>query len=82
MTEKSSGLECSDQSGGLNEGFSDVLGTVIEFAINDNFDMPDFLVGERFVFVWLLELFNDTEFLTQACNLHTFKIGHTLFAPI
>ena len=48
-TEKSSNLEYSGQSGGLNEGYSDILGTLLEFHVNDSQDTPDFLIGEMFV---------------------------------
>ena len=47
LTEKSSSLEYSLESGGLNEGYSDILGTMIEFHINDAMDPPDFLIGEE-----------------------------------
>lgn len=46
VTEYSSGLQYSDQSGGLNEGYSDIMGAVMEFVIDDTMDTPDFLVGE------------------------------------
>lgn len=49
-TEKSSGLIYSFQSGGLNEAYSDILGTIIEFHVNDATDTPDFLIGEVYVF--------------------------------
>ena len=46
ITEKSSDLIYSGQSGGLNEGYSDILGTLVEFHINDSQDTPDFTLGE------------------------------------
>ena len=49
-TEKSSNLEYFGQSGGLNEGYSDILGTLLEFHVNDSQDTPDFLIGEMSVF--------------------------------
>jgi Zn-dependent metalloprotease len=46
MTAYSSDLYYDGQSGGLNEAYSDILGTIIEFYINDRIDRPDFLIGE------------------------------------
>jgi len=47
VTEMSSNLIYSGQSGGLNEGFSDIAGSVLEFYVNNPGDDPDFLVGEE-----------------------------------
>ena len=46
VTKHSSGLEYQYQSGGMNEGFSDIVGAVLEFLIDDSIDKPDFIVGE------------------------------------
>ncbi|CAB9506267.1 Neutral protease [Seminavis robusta] len=47
VTRYSSGLIYDAQSGGLNEGYSDIYGTVIEYHVNDSLDTPDFLIGEQ-----------------------------------
>merc|ERR1712150_25965 len=47
ITQFSSALIYDNQSGGLNEGFSDIAGSVMEFYINNAGDEPDFLVGEE-----------------------------------
>ncbi|CAB9529069.1 Neutral protease [Seminavis robusta] len=46
VTQKHSNLEYSGESGGLNEGYSDIMGSVMEFVINDSQDTPDFTLGE------------------------------------
>ena len=46
LTRHTSSLEYQYQSGGLNEAFSDVVGAVVEFLVNDSLDTPDFDVGE------------------------------------
>jgi thermolysin len=50
VTEFTSGLMIQDESGALNEAFSDIMGTNIEFfAATNRFDpaaAPDFLIGE------------------------------------
>jgi len=47
VTQFSSDLIYENQSGGLNEGYSDIAGSAIEFYINNAGDEPDFLVGEE-----------------------------------
>lgn len=47
VTLHSSGLVYSGQSGGLNEAYSDIFGTVLEFYINDYEDPPDFTIAEQ-----------------------------------
>jgi Thermolysin metallopeptidase, alpha-helical domain len=37
------------QPGGLNEGYSDIIGTTMEFVLNDVYDVPDFELGENLV---------------------------------
>jgi Thermolysin metallopeptidase, alpha-helical domain len=46
VTKHTSGLEYQYQSGGMNEAFSDIVGSVVEFLVNDSKDQPDFDVGE------------------------------------
>jgi Zn-dependent metalloprotease len=43
LTEKTAGLIYVNESGGINESFSDIFGTSVEFYTNIN---PDYLVGE------------------------------------
>lgn len=47
VTRHSSGLVYSGQSGGLNEAYSDIFGTVIEFFVDDYSDPPDFTIAEQ-----------------------------------
>lgn len=35
------------QPGGLNEGYSDIIGATMEFVLNDSEDTPDFTLGEN-----------------------------------
>ncbi|CAB9502701.1 Neutral protease [Seminavis robusta] len=49
ITAYSSGLVYQYQSGGLNEGFSDIVGATMEFYINDDKDTPDYDLGENFL---------------------------------
>ena len=46
LTWHSSHLASGYESGGLSEGYGDILGTMMEFVIDDNFDRPDFTIGE------------------------------------
>ena len=46
LTWHSSHLGSGYESGGLSEGYGDILGTMMEFVINDDFDEPDFTIGE------------------------------------
>lgn len=41
-------LTYSGESGGLNEGTSDILGAMAEFYANNAVDTPDYLIGEEF----------------------------------
>jgi Zn-dependent metalloprotease len=47
VTSRTAGLVYSGESGGLNEGTSDIMGTNVEFYANNAFDTPDFLIGEK-----------------------------------
>lgn len=47
VTEKTAGLIYSGESGGLNEGTSDIFGTMIEFYANNANDAPDWDIGEK-----------------------------------
>jgi len=47
VTSRTAGLIYSGESGGLNEGTSDIFGTMVEFYANNAKDAPDYLIGER-----------------------------------
>ena len=47
VTSRTSNLTYSGESGGLNEGTSDIFGTMVEFAANNPNDAPDYLIGEK-----------------------------------
>lgn len=47
VTEKTAGLIYSGESGGLNEGTSDIFGAMIEFYANNANDAPDWDIGEK-----------------------------------
>ncbi|RKE12361.1 M4 family metallopeptidase [Catellatospora citrea] len=47
VTQAVGGLIYSGESGGLNEGTSDILGTMAEFYANNAVDTPDYLLGEE-----------------------------------
>ncbi len=47
VTAATAKLEYSGESGGLNEGTSDIFGTSVEFFANNAADKPDFLIGEK-----------------------------------
>ena len=47
VTSSSANLTYSGESGGLNEGNSDIFGTMVEFYANDPSEAPDYLIGER-----------------------------------
>jgi Zn-dependent metalloprotease len=49
LTSESSNLLYLGESGGLNEAYSDIMSCALEFAINDDLDTPDFVVGEVLV---------------------------------
>lgn len=47
VTSRTAGLTYSGESGGLNEGNSDIFGTMVEFYANNPNDTPDYLIGEE-----------------------------------
>ncbi|GAB1337914.1 M4 family metallopeptidase [Streptomyces sp. E-15] len=47
VTSNTAGLNYSGESGGLNEGTSDIFGTGVEFFANNSNDVGDYLIGEE-----------------------------------
>ncbi len=47
VTSRTAKLVYSRESGGLNEGTSDIFGTLVEFYANNPSDPADYLIGER-----------------------------------
>jgi len=47
VTSNSAGLIYSGESGGLNEGTSDIMGTMVEYFADNPSDPPDYLMGEQ-----------------------------------
>ncbi len=47
VTSRSAGLTYSGESGGLNEGTSDIFGTMVEFYANNPNQPGNYLIGER-----------------------------------
>ncbi|HKN77844.1 MAG TPA: M4 family metallopeptidase [Lysobacter sp.] len=47
VTQATSGLAYSGDSGGLNESTSDIFGTMVEFFANNANDTPDYEIGEE-----------------------------------
>jgi Zn-dependent metalloprotease len=47
VTQATSGLAYSNDSGGLNEATSDIFGTMVEFYANNANDTPDYKIGEE-----------------------------------
>ncbi|MFF2142716.1 M4 family metallopeptidase [Kitasatospora sp. NPDC058190] len=47
VTSATAGLNYSGESGGLNEGTSDIFGTMVEWYANLAADKPDYLIGEQ-----------------------------------
>jgi len=47
VTSRTAGLIYSGESGGLNEGTSDIFGTMVEFYANNANDPGDYLIGEK-----------------------------------
>ena len=47
VTSRTANLTYSGESGGLNEGTSDIFGTMVEFYANNTNDTPDYLIGEE-----------------------------------
>jgi zinc metalloprotease ZmpA len=47
VTSRTANLTYSGESGGLNEGTSDIFGTMVEFYAGNSNDPGDYLIGER-----------------------------------
>jgi Zn-dependent metalloprotease len=47
VTSRTAGLEYSDESGGLNEATSDIMGTMVEWHVNNPNDPGDYMIGEK-----------------------------------
>ena len=47
VTARSANLTYSGESGGLNEGTSDIFGTMVEYFANNAKNPPNYLIGER-----------------------------------
>ncbi|MFD7162174.1 M4 family metallopeptidase [Streptomyces violascens] len=47
VTAATAGLNYADESGGLNEATSDIMGTSVEFYANNASDPGDYLIGEK-----------------------------------
>lgn len=47
VTSRTAGLIYSGESGGLNEGTSDIFGTMVEYYANNANDAGDYLIGEK-----------------------------------
>lgn len=47
VTSRTAGLIYSGESGGLNEGTSDIFGTMVEYYANNANDPGDYLIGEK-----------------------------------
>ena len=47
VTSRTANLTYSGESGGLNEGTSDIFGTMVEYYANNSSDTPDYQIGER-----------------------------------
>ena len=47
VTQATSGLAYSGDSGGLNEATSDIFGTMVEYFANNPNDVPDYKIGEK-----------------------------------
>jgi Zn-dependent metalloprotease len=47
VTSRTANLTYSGESGGLNEGNSDIFGTMVELFANNANDTPDYLIGEE-----------------------------------
>jgi Zn-dependent metalloprotease len=47
VTSRTANLDYSGESGGLNEGTSDIFGTMVEFYANNKNDPGDYLMGEE-----------------------------------
>ena len=51
LTERTANLTYSGESGALNEGFSDIFGTTIEFYSNPSTYAPNWTIGERMNYI-------------------------------
>ena len=47
VTEATAGLTYSGDAGGLNEASSDIMGTMVEYFVNQAADVPDYMIGEE-----------------------------------
>jgi len=47
VTSRTAGLIYSGESGGLNEGTSDIFGSMVEYSSNNTTSPPNYLMGER-----------------------------------
>jgi len=47
VTSRTANLTYSGESGGLNEGTSDIFGTMVEYFANNASDTPDYKIGEK-----------------------------------
>ena len=47
VTSRTANLTYAGESGGLNEGTSDIFGTMVEFYAGNANDTPDYLIGEK-----------------------------------
>ena len=47
VTSRTANLTYSGESGGLNEGTSDIFGTMVEYYAGNSSDTPDYLIGEK-----------------------------------
>lgn len=47
VTSRTANLTYAGESGGLNEGTSDIFGTMVEYYANNPNDTPDYLIGEK-----------------------------------
>jgi hypothetical protein len=79
ITSYSSNLYYAYQPGGLNEGYSDIMGTVIEYYINDSIDTPDFTLGESLGDTVLRDMENpprDGSSIDHACDYQNDRTVH------
>jgi Zn-dependent metalloprotease len=47
VTEATSNLDYAGDAGGLNEASSDIMGTMVEWFVNQAADAPDYMIGEE-----------------------------------
>jgi len=47
VTEATAGLTYSNDAGGLNEASSDIMGTMVEYYVNNAADPGDYMIGEK-----------------------------------